>query len=429
MELAKLSEPHEIPQNELLQHDVDLANGAQKGIDSFNGGHSVVFTNCYMTAALIVVTHFVFFYHVYWRGKGINASAKEIFVKENYYLAFISPLCYFVGNIGSSTNSTEEESSALRGGSAAIWSSHTLRSFYRAPTSTARHIYRNVKFHGFVFMAFSSHLLWQYRSLEEFFGGFWLYGRVLFVLGGFSTILELWVLRSVSKAGRQMTDTLLMQGSRGGLSSILAALMLIYTTHFPYATIHVLPVLPSFLVKFRASDVGMLISWTFLFTSARSTHPLGPLFGLISGTMFRLGFLDWLALDSYWFSWLFVIFCVSCAAALKAGEVVNVPCIDYVSLFDRNESRNVGQHRIGVDENSEVNRIQNITSTPQQSQIEISENEVEGRTTNDFEDDEYIDMETGRSTTRRRYASSPLPPNITPLRGTASSESRNRHED
>ena len=121
--------------------------------------------------------------------------------------------------------------------------------------------------------------------------------------------------------------------------------------------------------------------------------------GLLTGSVYRTGVVNWIAIDMYWFSWFIFILILVCSVSLKAGGM-NILWIDYVSFADAGAASSnrvqSSSRRRRADANTtpEQQRSENIsqstTSLVDASSYNMDVDESE-------EDNEYIDLETGRT--------------------------------
>ena len=355
------------------------------------------------TSALIILLHILFWYQ--WRyQKRYTCNIKEVSELRRYHRALFGLVCYYQNPIEQelSVSSSSDIAVPLVLEQEVLPVSNGIPSFsFSSSSLNLSALYRYLRYgmqrltsNGFLLMAYSCHLLWQFRALEEFFGGSWKYARILLVLGVNMSVLEIYLLhwlnrmylRNVSQ--RRRTSSKLMAAPRIGLTSVLSALIVIFGTEFPFAKISVLPILPSFLVRFQAGDLGFTFTLLSLFYLARHSHPCAIMIGLVTGSLYRTGFISWVAMDVYWFIWFIVVIILFCSASLKA-DGVNVLCIDYVS-FGANHSRIRNAARAGeiqLEHNEVISQSQPFLANDSLTSID-DDNE---------NDDEYVDLETGQT--------------------------------
>mmetsp|Transcript_15154 Transcript_15154/g.22356 ORF Transcript_15154/g.22356 Transcript_15154/m.22356 type:complete len:302 (-) Transcript_15154:287-1192(-) len=274
-------------------------------------------------------------------------------------------------------------------------------------------------------MAFCTHLIWQFRALEELFGGAWLYARTILVLGSSACALELLVLHSMHhysinfnsdqrrrrnysyqqyNATRAMTQAYLT-APRCGLTSITCALLILFSSNFPLVRIPILPTLGLFplnlLFRHRIGDVGFILILLLMHRVSRKTHPLGSMAGLMSGSLHQFGVTKWLVQSGYWFAWFVGIAMMLCAVSLKAHGVVDILCIDYVSWDGLQQQQQQDQNNNAranrPSSSSRQGRARRREEHAMHTTVDDEDRNGANDSDNDDENDEYIDLETGRT--------------------------------
>ena len=412
------------------------------------------------TIYLLIIIHAVFLYQ-YYTNKKANASYKTIIVEGKFYLLFVgmvshittsfverqnpaagASLVHVLPNNATNNNSNEAPSSSSSPSNS--WRARLrgilqrpllhLRRRFNISTNTTTNYSQLELLHlipdEFWLMAYCTHLIWQFRALEELFGGAWLYSRTILVLGTTSCFLELLALHCLSKYthttnnnnnntinrrarhGHSHTQAMIIQSyttsPRCGLTSITSALLLLFSIQFPLIRIPILPTLGLapfqflFLHRMFTGDVGFICCFLIVYFVSRRTHPLGSTAGFISGSLYYFGGMDWLVQDNiyngYWFAWFVMLLVSLCAVSLKVHGVVDVVCIDYVNVAGTTarSSTAAGNHN----HNRRQRQAQQELSASLMTSAVIEGDDNDDRRSNGGgggEEDEYIDLETGRT--------------------------------
>ncbi|KAL7546853.1 hypothetical protein ACHAWF_010184 [Thalassiosira exigua] len=238
---------------------------------------------------------------------------------------------------------------------------------------------------GLPLLAFSSHILWQCRALEELYdvhdgklilgvssdmnvtqfwgigtaavkmsahdvsehsssGDEYNYFRVLVALAFTSLLLELIISRSMLKridqvvgldGNRNTPHQLLSQRAMCSIASLATALLGVYDSHFPYAPP---PVLPFVRVTFLSSSgFSLVYSIMILTLLTHRIHPVTSIMcGLMSGSLWSLGATKFLG-TRYWGNAMLFSLVLAIVLSLKSQPsysqylVMLVPCLDYVA--------------------------------------------------------------------------------------------------
>jgi hypothetical protein len=126
----------------------------------------------------------------------------------------------------------------------------------------------------------------------------------------------------------------LMDDNYCTLTSLATALVVIYTAHFPYTPISVMPLVDISLIRFSWSSLGfILICGILTLLSFRTSNVTGVFHGGVSGLLWVNGWTTFLA-TRYWGNWFMVLMVFACAASYK---------IEYQSI------RHEGRYRSAID--------------------------------------------------------------------------------
>lgn len=148
------------------------------------------------------------------------------------------------------------------------------------------------------------------------------YYRVLIVLGFVAicvhlTITHLLIVQFTNVGNRQNIVEKLLDKEYCTLTSLAAALLIIYVDHFPYTPISALPLLDTSVIGFGTSSLGFFLNFGFLaLLSFRNCGISGLLYGSISGLLWINGYTTFLA-TRYWNNWLLGCLTLSCLLSIK----------------------------------------------------------------------------------------------------------------
>eukprot|EP00816_Leptocylindrus_hargravesii_P010973 CAMPEP_0196819340 /NCGR_PEP_ID=MMETSP1362-20130617/70114_1 /TAXON_ID=163516 /ORGANISM="Leptocylindrus danicus, Strain CCMP1856" /LENGTH=153 /DNA_ID=CAMNT_0042197793 /DNA_START=1139 /DNA_END=1600 /DNA_ORIENTATION=- len=124
--------------------------------------------------------------------------------------------------------------------------------------------------------------------------------------------------------------------------------------------------------------------------------------GMVSGCLHQFGVTKWLVQSGYWFAWFAGIAMMLCAASLKAHGVVDILCIDYVSWdgFAQHQQQPQDQNNNAHADRPSLSRQGRARRREEQAIHTLVDDEDRSGANdsdNDDENDEYIDLETGRT--------------------------------
>jgi|AntRauTorckE5430_2_1112549.scaffolds.fasta_scaffold00586_1 hypothetical protein len=236
-------------------------------------------------------------------------------------------------------------------------------------------------FSGLPLLAYISHIIWQCRPLEEIYDYSYdkrhayhhpkfnmttvldadkvlhtyfqtqtshgkeskedqsfVYYRVLLVLALTALFTHLllthYLVTFTRQRRRPALGDRLMDDNYCTLTSLATALVVIYTAHFPYTPISVMPLVDISLIRFSWSSLGfILICGILTLLSFRTSNVTGVFHGGVSGLLWVNGWTTFLA-TRYWGNWFMVLMVFACAASYK---------IEYQSI------RHEGRYRSAID--------------------------------------------------------------------------------
>ena len=364
------------------------------------------------TVLLLVLVHVVFIYQlIKSRTKHhLSTSYRRIVVKKQFYRAVLALLSHPPISSANFTLSTTEtqvpvqvemgdddtEPSTLRYQGIADGQG-LLRSLPKR-LEVLMDPLLNGTFSGLPLLAYISHIIWQCRPLEEVYDysydklhGYhhpafnmttvldadkvlhtyfqtqtshakvskedqsFLYYRVLLVLSLTALCTHLLLTHFIVAFARQrrrhaLMDRL-MDDNYCTLTSLATALVTIYTAHFPYTSISVVPLFSTSTIRVSWSSVGFIPIFVILtLLSFRTCNVTGVFHGSLSGLLWVNGWTTFLA-TSYWGNWFTALLAFACAISYKIEyqsmqhegnyrtAIDWLPCIDSV-LWNENGSLN-----------------------------------------------------------------------------------------
>jgi hypothetical protein len=318
-----------------------------------------------VTIGFIILLHIVFFYEWYYRicRKEIQSCYQTLIVEKKLYLVLLSLLSHAAATTTTTTNQASTSSSEHASNPRTI-----VRTLYES-------IYKGGSLSGLPLLAWSSHLLWKFRFLEEQAGSSISYCRLWISLLTASIALEMIFLRYLCVKSRSMVIS--------SSSSLVGALLVLYYFGISNINNH------SNLEHYILSIVGDFLILTML---ASPFHLLGSFFGSVSG-IFYISDITTFLVQPYWNNFLLVTIIAGCCFSLKAHVMTScdttnddyLPCIDHVSSSWWNsttrQQQQEQQRRFDDTDNDYDERISSIPLLESQSFMDIESGPVIENTT------------------------------------------------
>lgn len=258
-----------------------------------------------VTIGFLVLLYSVFLFEWYNRicRKTVQSCYQTLVVEKKLYLLLVS----LVSHAATTTNNTPTSSSAAEHASGTL-----IRQLYES-------IWKGGSLSGLPLLAWSSHLLWKLRTLEQSADSSLTYGRLWISLLTVSISLEILFLRYLCV---KRTGTTVLSSSSTLLGSLLAI----------------------FCFGGSAGDehqhlITVAVDFCVLTLLAIPFHTFGSFFGFVSGLLYISEITTFLA-QPYWNNYLIVWILAGCCFSLKAHVMVRagdtnqgdyLPCIDHVS--------------------------------------------------------------------------------------------------
>lgn len=296
------------------------------------------------TLSLIILLHAIFF--LQWNArktrKQVLVSYKQLVQQKQYHrgvLAILShpPLDARTRNEGISSNLSIDMGNALDPGRSQL---HRFQQL----------LYPLWKGHlsGFPLLLYNSHILWSCRALEPVSPSSFHYARMLLGLTVVALAIELRIdsymmhkTHGMAEIGFEHmsaamhTRRHILNRTKGSITVLSAALLLLYHTVLPHVSLPIIPFLP-FSFYFPPS-LAYTICWGFLLVLSWNAHPIASVcFGSFSGLLWVFGLTKFLG-DFYWGSCLLLWIVLASALSCRGSDLSLpgwVPCIDYVA-WDR----------------------------------------------------------------------------------------------
>ena len=355
------------------------------------------------TLSLFLIIHVVFIFQIIKKSTRdqVSTSFRRIVIKKQFHravLALISHPPISNARLVLSVPEQDDQSPAeVDMGNASVGQrpiENLFRRFISAKAKAFVNPLINGKFSGLPLMAYISHIIWQCRPLEEIYDyGYdrlqgshhptfnmttiieadtilqkyvqtktshantskedisFLYYRVLLVLALTALCTHLLLTKLLVTMLRNRTSghaflDRLMDSDYGTLTSLATALVILYTAHFPYTSISVLPGMDTSIMWVSWSSIGFVLIYGILtLLSFRTCYITGVFHGSLSGLLWVNGFTTFLA-TRYWGNWLVVLGGFVCALSIKAEyqstrqqghywtAIDWLPCIDSVLWND-----------------------------------------------------------------------------------------------
>lgn len=355
------------------------------------------------TLSLLLIIHVVFIYQIIKKSTRdqVSASFRRIVIKKQFHravLALISHPPISNARLVRSVPEDDQSPADVEMGNASP-GQRPIENLCRRFISGKLKAFVNPlifgKFSGLPLMAYISHIIWQCRPLEEIYDyGYdrlqgihhptfnmttiieadtilqksfqtktshgntskedisFLYYRVLLVLALTALCTHLLLTKLLvimlrnRTSGHAFLDRL-MDRDYATLTSLATALVILYTAHFPYTSISVLPGMDTSTMWVSWSSVGFVLTYGILtLLSFRTCNITGVFHGSLSGLLWVNGFTTFLA-TRYWGNWLVVLGGILLALSIKAEyqsmrqhgryrtAIDWLPCVDSV-LWNEN---------------------------------------------------------------------------------------------
>ena len=355
------------------------------------------------TLSLLLIIHAVFIYQIIKKSTRdeVSTSFRRIVIKKQFHRAVLALISHPpISNARLVLSAPEDDQSPVEvemgntsPGQRPI--ENLFGRFISGKLKAFVNPFINGKFSGLPLLAYLCHCIWQCRPLEEIYDyGYdrlqgshhptfnmttiieadtilqkyfqtktshgntskedlsFLYYRVLLVLAltALSTHLLLTkllvtMLRNRT-SGHAFLDRL-MDRDYATLTSLATALVILYTAHFPYTSISVLPGMDTSIMWVSWSSVGFILTYGILTLLSFRTRNITSVFhGSLSALLFLNGWSTFLA-TRYWGNWLVILGGFVCALSIKAEyqstrqqghyrtAIDWLPCIDSV-LWNEN---------------------------------------------------------------------------------------------